>query len=212
MLDALRIDSHCLHFPLLQIYNSYKIFVMLIQLHKKKKLWEYSGLFFFTVQKMKLPVDLVTFTEEILNGKFHFFLQCSIATSLSLGVLYTEPKQYQATKLHNFGPSQKPVLTKLRMEEPKRSLLTTSFSPVTSTNVGIRPQNFLDFSFKPLATLCKTSNLYLVPAPNYLTWTKSAPQKNRFFRSNPYDFSHRNARITKLWSHDLIYSIIWFTF
>ena len=29
----------------------------------------------------------------------------------------------------------------------------TSFSPVTSTNVGIRPQNFLTFSFSPFATL-----------------------------------------------------------
>ena len=29
----------------------------------------------------------------------------------------------------------------------------TSFSPVTSTNVGISPQNFLTFSFYPFATL-----------------------------------------------------------
>ena len=29
----------------------------------------------------------------------------------------------------------------------------TSFSPVTSTNVGISPQNFLTFSFNPFATL-----------------------------------------------------------
>ena len=29
----------------------------------------------------------------------------------------------------------------------------TSFSPVTSTNVGIIPQNFLTFSFNPFATL-----------------------------------------------------------
>ena len=28
-----------------------------------------------------------------------------------------------------------------------------SFSPVTSTNVGIRPQNFLTFSFNPFATV-----------------------------------------------------------
>ena len=27
------------------------------------------------------------------------------------------------------------------------------FSPVTSTNVGITPQNFLTFSFNPFATL-----------------------------------------------------------
>ena len=29
----------------------------------------------------------------------------------------------------------------------------TSFSPVTSTNVGTSPQNFLTFSFNPFATL-----------------------------------------------------------
>ena len=29
----------------------------------------------------------------------------------------------------------------------------TSFLPVTSTNVGIRPKNFLTFSFNPSATL-----------------------------------------------------------
>ena len=30
---------------------------------------------------------------------------------------------------------------------------TTSFSSVTSTNVGISPEDFLTFSFNPLATL-----------------------------------------------------------
>ena len=29
----------------------------------------------------------------------------------------------------------------------------TSFTPVTSTNVGLRPQNFLTFSFNPFDTL-----------------------------------------------------------
>ena len=31
--------------------------------------------------------------------------------------------------------------------------LPTSFSPVTSTKVGIRPQNLLTFSFNPFVTL-----------------------------------------------------------
>ena len=30
---------------------------------------------------------------------------------------------------------------------------TTSFSPVTSTNIGLSSQNFLTFSFNPFATL-----------------------------------------------------------
>ena len=35
----------------------------------------------------------------------------------------------------------------------KSSPHPTSFSSVTSTNVGISPQNFLTFSFNPFATL-----------------------------------------------------------
>ena len=31
----------------------------------------------------QFPADLVTFTEEILNGKLHFFVQCLIGRSLS---------------------------------------------------------------------------------------------------------------------------------
>ena len=33
------------------------------------------------------------------------------------------------------------------------AVLPTMFSPVTSTNVGISPQNFVTFSFNPFATL-----------------------------------------------------------
>ena len=33
----------------------------------------------YTTQKMKFPItDLVTFTEEILNVKLHFFVQCVV--------------------------------------------------------------------------------------------------------------------------------------
>ena len=43
----------------------------------------------------------------------------------------------------------------------------TSFSPVTSTNVRISPENFLTFSFNPFTDWCKISSLCLVPVPNY---------------------------------------------
>ena len=33
---------------------------------------------------------------------------------------------------------------------------------------------------------CKISSLYLVPVPNYRTWTKTTPQKKWFFWSDPY--------------------------
>ena len=44
------------------------------------------------------------------------------------------------------------VLTLFRMGGGQMAL-TTSFSSVTSVNVGISPQNFLTFSFNPFATL-----------------------------------------------------------
>ena len=45
-------------------------------------------------------------------------------------------------------------LTLFWMEgEGTKKALPTSFSPVTFTNVGISPQNFLTFSFNPFATL-----------------------------------------------------------
>ena len=59
---------------------------------------------------------------------------------------------------------------------------STSFSPVTSTKVGISPKNFLTL----LPHWCEIPSLYLMPVPNYWTWTKTAPQKKQFFRSNPY--------------------------
>ena len=43
----------------------------------------------------------------------------------------------------------------------------TSFSTVTSRNIGISSQNFLTFSFTLLLHWCKTARPYLVPVPNY---------------------------------------------
>lgn len=45
------------------------------------------------------------------------------------------------------------VLTLFRMEEGAEGP-PTSFSPVTSTNVGIIPKNFLDFQFQPFCHAC----------------------------------------------------------
>ena len=74
--------------------------------------------------------------------------------------------------------------------------LHTSFSPVTSTNVGTSPKTFwllvLIKIFWLLVLIvfphwCKISVSYLVPVPNYWTWTKTTPQKSvLFFCSNPY--------------------------
>ena len=53
-------------------------------------------------------------------------------------------------------------LTLLRMGGEAKRHPPTSFSPVTSTNVGFGPQNFLTFSFNLFATLVQ--NFKFVPS------------------------------------------------
>ena len=126
-------------------------------------------------------------------------------------------------RFHNFIIKQLMILDKTRsfmltlFRMGGKNVPLPVFFPVTSTNVGIRLPNFLTFSFNPLPHWCKASSLYLVPVPNYWTWTKSIPQKHWFFWSNPSKIevmitcSHRNSRVKKPWSHDYIYNIIWVT-
>ena len=87
-------------------------------------------------------------------------------------------------------------LTLFRMKRRQKGP-PTSFSSVTSSNLGIRPQNFLTFSFNHFAALVqhfkfstnaslKLLNLNVMPVSNYWTWTKTTPQKKRFSWSNPY--------------------------
>ena len=86
---------------------------------------------------------------------------------------------------------------------------STSFSPVTSTNVGFGPQNFLTFSFNPFTTL--VHNIKFVPSasPKLLNLNHDHPQRKQFFWSNPYKIQVmitflRELLVTKLWSHDHI--------
>ena len=77
--------------------------------------------------------------------------------------------------------------------------------PPTSFSLGISPQNF------------QSLRLYLVPVINCWNWTKTTPQKTCFFQIKSLqnwgynNFSHRNDRVTKLWSHNHIYNMIWVT-
>ena len=63
---------------------------------------------------------------------------------------------------------------------------STSFPPVTSTNVGFRPKNFLTFSFKACTTLI--SNFKAIPNANLklLNVNQDHPAKNWYFCSNLY--------------------------
>ena len=61
-----------------------------------------------------------------------------------------------------------------------------SFSPVTSTNVGFGPQNFLTFSFNPFATLVQNVKLGPSARPTLLNLNQDHPSKKAIFWSNPY--------------------------
>ena len=62
----------------------------------------------------------------------------------------------------------------------------TSFSPVTSTNVGICLLNFLTFSFNAFATLLQNFKAILSASPKLLNLNQDHPSKKWFFWSNPY--------------------------
>ena len=90
----------------------------------------------------------------------------------------------------------------------------SSLSPVTSTNIGISVQTFWLSVLTFLPHWCKISRPYLVAVSTYWTWTKSTLQRKWFFWSNPYRIevmiaSLTEMLVTKLWSHDHIYIIIW---
>ena len=62
----------------------------------------------------------------------------------------------------------------------------TSFFPVTSTNVGFGPQNFLTFSFNPFVTLVQNLKIVSSAHPKLLNLNQDHSSKKRFFCSNPY--------------------------
>ena len=51
----------------------------------------------------------------------------------------------------------------------------TSFSPVTSANVGFGPQNFLAFSFNPFATLVQSFKFVRSASPKLLNLNQDHP-------------------------------------
>ena len=106
--------------------------------------------------------------------------------------------------------SQKcPFLTLFRMGGGGKPPTPNFFSPVTSTNVGFGPQNFLAFSFNPFATLVQNFKFVPGASPKLLNLNQDQLSKKAIFWSNKslwnwgYDnFSHRNATVIKLWPHD----------
>ena len=57
----------------------------------------------------------------------------------------------------------------------------TSFSPVTSTNVGFGPQNILTFSFNPFVTLVQNFKFVPTASPKLLNLNQDHPSKKVVF-------------------------------
>ena len=60
----------------------------------------------------------------------------------------------------------------------------TSFFPVTSTNIGIGPYNFLTFSFNPFATLMQNFKFVPIASPKLLNLNQDHPSKKTIFLVN----------------------------
>ena len=131
-------------------------------------------------------VYLKTYTKKAKTSKFYieitYFFQLSFFSNLDV----------TSKSIHNrvisFGIFDviKSPLTLSRMGGGQKGP-PTSFSPVTSTNVKkLTPKTFWLLDLTLLTDWCKISSSYLIPVPNYWPWTKTIPQKRRFFWSNPY--------------------------
>ena len=57
----------------------------------------------------------------------------------------------------------------------------TSFSPLTSTNVGFSPQNFLTLSFNTFATLVQNFKFVSGASPKLLNLNQDHPSKKAIF-------------------------------
>ena len=79
-------------------------------------------------------------------------------------VLYSLNISNVVTKKQRHGQKIVPdILTLFRMGGAKKDPLN-SFSAVTSTNIGLSPQNILSFTFNPFATL--VLNFKVIPSAN----------------------------------------------
>ena len=74
----------------------------------------------------------------------------------------------------------------------------TSFSPVTSTNVEISPQNFLTFNFNRFVTLVLNFNAIPSTSTKLLNLNQDQTSKKWFFWSYPYKIEVMIIMITSL--------------
>ena len=89
-----------------------------------------------------------------------------------------------------------------------------SFSLLTFTNVTISPWTFLTFSFNLFHTLVYNFKAMPCFSLKLLNLKQENPSKKKvkLYKIELMKTSlHRSTRVTKLWSQDQIYNIIWVT-
>ena len=102
------------------------------------------------------------------------------------------------------------------MQEGAKRPFYHFFSPVTSTNVEINPQDFLTFSFNPFAFL--VWNVKAIPSASQkiLNLNQEHPPKKWFLWPDRYEIEIMMTSLIEMlelpnfdpWSHDDIYNII----
>ena len=84
------------------------------------------------------------------------------------------------------SPSSYVLLNLFRMGERGQKGPLPSFSPVTSTNVGITSRNFLTFSFNPFFIIVENFKFAPSASPKLSNLNPDHPSKKQFFWSNSY--------------------------
>ena len=78
------------------------------------------------------------------------------------------------------------ILTLFRMGRGDKKVPLPVLTLYLPQTYKLAPKTFKRLVLTLLTHWCKIPRPYLVPLPNYWTWTKTTLQKNWFFRSNPY--------------------------
>ena len=127
---------------------------------------------------LKLPFPSALFVFALLPGFFE--LQENIVTVTTMHLMWFTDDVFKVIPL-----------LKTMLHKKTLHIIRTFFNPIQDGGEGS------SYQFFPLKTFwllvltllpywCKISRLYLVPVPNYWTWTKTTLQKKWFFWSNPY--------------------------
>ena len=112
---------------------------------------------------------------------------CNLLSSLLLGAILLTSSVYTSWRSLlnlNCGFNMVLLLTLFRMSGAKKAP-PTSFSPVTPTNVGFGPQDFMTFSFNPFAILVQNFKFVPSASPKLLNLNQDHPSKKAIFLVKP---------------------------